>query len=103
LGVDEEGNPTHNHIIVHLGNIVLQEGTYDADGNEITAPVVSDNHHVDVLWDGVADPSWNNQLIWCEPCGIHGFGIKAAQEYTAACYEANPDMIPVVEEEQIEE
>ena len=95
LGVDEEGNPTHNHCIVQLGNIVLQEGTYDEEGNELTAPVLSSNWHVDVLWDGIAESSWNNNMIWCEPVGLHGFGAKAAAEYTAACYEANPDMIPV--------
>lgn len=86
LGVDEEGNPTHNHIIAHLGEI---EG--------------SENYHIDVLWDGEADPNWNKQMIWCEPLGLHTFGAKSAQEYTAAYYEANPDRIPVVEEEEIEE
>ena len=35
LGVDEEGNPTHNHIIAHLGEI---EG--------------SKSYHIYVLWDG---------------------------------------------------
>ena len=25
LGVDEEGNPTHSHAIVHLGNIVVSQ------------------------------------------------------------------------------
>ena len=42
-------------------------------------------------------------MIWCEPVGLHTFGLKAAQEYTTAYYEANPEMIPVVEEEEIEE
>ena len=98
LGVDEDNNPTHNHCIVQLGNIVLKQGTYDEEGNELTTPVLSSNWHVDVLWDGVAESSWNNNMIWCEPVGLHGFGAKAAAEYTAACYEANPDMIPVIEE-----
>ena len=40
LGIDEEGQPTHNHSIVHLGNLVLTEGTYDEEGNELTAPVL---------------------------------------------------------------
>lgn len=86
LGVDEEGNPTHNHIIAHLGDV---KGL--------------GNHHVDVLWDGEADPNWNNQMIWCEPMGVHTFGFKSEQEYTTAYYDANPDMIPVVEEEVEEE
>jgi hypothetical protein len=50
---DEDGNtyPTHKHSIVHLGNIVLEQGTYDEDGNEVTPPVLSDKYHLDVLWD----------------------------------------------------
>ena len=52
LGVDEDGNPTHNHAIVRLGYIVVTEGTYDEDGNELTPPVLSDDYHIDMLWDG---------------------------------------------------
>ena len=55
LGVatDEDGNiyPTHKHSIVHLGNIVLEQGTYDEEGNEITPPVLSESYHIDVCWD----------------------------------------------------
>jgi hypothetical protein len=42
---DEDGNtyPTHKHSIVHLGNIVLEQGTYDEDGNEVTPPVFLKN------------------------------------------------------------
>ena len=49
---DENGNeyPTHKSTIVHLGNIVLEQGEYDEEGNEIVAPVLSDKWHVDVLW-----------------------------------------------------
>ena len=54
LGVetDEDGNeyPTHSHAIVKLGHIVLERGEYDAEGNEIKAPVLSDKYHVDVAW-----------------------------------------------------
>ena len=39
LGVetDEDGNeyPTHSHAIVKLGHIVLEQGQYDEEGNEI--------------------------------------------------------------------
>ena len=50
---DEDGNeyPTHKHTIVHLGNIVLEQGEYDEEGEEITAPVLSDKWHLDVAWD----------------------------------------------------
>jgi len=50
---DENGNqyPTHKSSIVQLGNIVLEQGEYDENGEEITAPVLSDKWHLDVLWD----------------------------------------------------
>lgn len=49
---DEDGNeyPTHKSTIVQLGNIVLEQGEYDEEGEEITAPVLSDKWHLDVLW-----------------------------------------------------
>ena len=54
LGVetDKDGNeyPTHSHAIVKLGHIVLEQGEYDEEGNEIKAPVLSDKYHVDVAW-----------------------------------------------------
>ena len=51
LGVNKDGYPIHKHSIVKLGNIVLAQGTYDEEGNEITPPVLSDKYHLDVLWD----------------------------------------------------
>jgi len=49
---DENGNeyPTHKSTIVQLGNIVLEQGEYDEEGEEVTAPVLSDKWHLDVLW-----------------------------------------------------
>jgi len=48
---DEEGNliPNFKFAAVKLGHIVLTDGTYDEDGNELTAPVLSDKYHVDVM------------------------------------------------------
>lgn len=103
LGIDEEGNPTHNHAIVRLGNLVLQEGTYDEDGNEVTPPVMSDTYHVDVLWDGEPNPDWDNQLVWCPPMGVHVFGSSSAiAEWTAKCKELHPEYFPEPEPEVIE-
>jgi hypothetical protein len=48
--VDGESHPSHSHTVVKLGNVVITEGTYDEDGNELTAPVLSDMYSVDVLW-----------------------------------------------------
>ena len=86
LGVatDENGNeyPTHKHTIVQLGNIVLQQGEYDEEGNETVAPVLSDKWHVDVLWkdleadeDGVINHpyGWKSYAVDIDGDGVHSF------------------------------
>ena len=37
------------HAIVEIGLIVLEQGTYDEDGNEVTAPIYADGYHFDVM------------------------------------------------------
>jgi len=100
LGVDEDGNPTHSHSIVRLGQLVVTEGTYDDEGNELTAPVLADNYSVDVLWDGEPDSSWDSAMIWCAPIGVHTFGSSSAiREWTEKCKELHPEYFPEPEEE----
>ena len=50
--LDEEGNliPKFRFAKVELGNIVLTDGTYDEDGVELSAFIISDKHHVDIVW-----------------------------------------------------
>ena len=102
LGIDEEGNPTHSHSIVRLGHIVTTAGTYDEEGNELTAPVLSDTYSVDVMWDGEPVADWDAQMIWCPPLGVHSFGSSSAiAEWTQKCKELHPEYFP--EPEEIEE
>ena len=35
--------------VVEIGKIVLIDGTYDEEGNEITVPVYADGYHYDVM------------------------------------------------------
>ena len=37
------------HAVVEIGQIVLENGTYDADFKEVTAPVYADGYHFDVM------------------------------------------------------
>jgi hypothetical protein len=39
------------HAIVELGLIVLTDGTYDEEGNELTSPIYAEGYHYDVLTD----------------------------------------------------
>lgn len=97
---DEEGNATHSHSIVRLGNIVTTPATYDDDGNELTAAVRSSNYHVDVLWNGEPDPDWDNQMVWCAPMGVHVFGSSSAiAEWIEECKVQRPDLFPDPEDE----
>ena len=41
--------------IVEIGLIVLTNGTYDANFNEITAPVYADGYHYDVMSENEID------------------------------------------------
>ena len=39
-----------NASFIKLNKFVITEGTYDEEGNELTAPVMSEGYAVDVLW-----------------------------------------------------
>jgi len=102
LGLDEEGNPTHPHAIVHLGHIVEVEGTYDDEGTELTAPVLSSSYHVDVLWQGEALASWDKAMVWCAPLGLHTFGSSSAvAEWTETCRALHPEYFPEPSEDDL--
>ena len=83
---DEEGNPTHNNGIVKPGYLVVTPATYDEDGEELTAAVLSDVYAVDVDWSGGIDESWDDDLVWPTPMGIHSFGSSSAREEYAGTY-----------------
>ena len=80
---DEDGNkyPTHKHTVVELGNIILQDGEYDKDCNEIVAPVLPTDWHVDVLWSGLEadeDGSYSHPYGWAgKAVNIDGNGVHA--------------------------
>ena len=74
---DEDGNdyPTHKNTIVHLGNIVLEQGEYDSEGKETKAPVLSSKWHLDVLWAGEEGHpyGWATRAIDLDNEGSHSF------------------------------
>jgi len=75
LGVDKDGNPTHHHAIVELGNVILQEGETDAEGNEITPPKLSEKYHIDVMWVGLEEHpyGWKSYAVTPSDEGLHSF------------------------------
>ena len=102
LGIDEEGNSTHNNAIVRLGHIVVTPAEIDEEGNIIIEAVLSDNYSVDVLWDGEPNPDWDAQMVWCAPIGVHTFGSSSAiAEWTEKCKELHPEYFPEPSEEML--
>jgi len=87
---DEEGNLTQS--VVKLGFIVKTAGTYDEEGNEVTAPVLSEKYAVDVSWNGEPHAEWEEHIVWATPLGVHSFGSSSQRdEYTAKYCELFPD------------
>lgn len=90
LGVDYDwqGNeyPTHNHTIVELGHIVLEQGEYEIKGDKmelIKEPVFSNKYHVDVIWSDLEDHPWGWKTYSCDidTEGIHKFSGLSYLEY----------------------
>ena len=79
---DEEGNsvPAHAHTIVKLGNIVLEPGEYDENGEEIQAPVLSENYHVDVLWKDLEEVDEEGNVSVSHPYGWASYAIDIDNE-----------------------
>ena len=72
----------HNHTIVKLGNIVLEQGEYDEDGNVVVEPVYSTKYSVDAMWIGIDKHpyGWGTKAIDIESEGVHGFAGVNYQE-----------------------
>ena len=43
------------HAVVEIGKIVTTDGTYDEEGNELTAPIYADGYHYDVMCEQEID------------------------------------------------
>lgn len=54
-GLIGETKLTHKPII--LGHKMIEEGTYDEEGNEVVAPVLSDKLMIDIYWEDNEDSS----------------------------------------------
>ena len=60
----------HNHTIVKLGYIVLEQSEIDEEGD-----IVSDKYHVDVMWTGLKEHpyGWKSYAIGLSDNGVHSF------------------------------
>lgn len=101
LGTDDDGNATHNHLVVELGHEVTTPATYDDEGEILTEAVYADTYLVDVLWDGEPLSSWDSSLVWCAPFGLLVMGAsEVQQEWLEACKAARPELFPEPSEEE---
>ena len=50
--IDEDGNKSQNikAAFIKLNKLVIEQGEYDEDGEEIVAPVLSSGYAVDLIW-----------------------------------------------------
>ena len=75
---DEEGNPKNCAVVEDI-KVIKQDATYDKEGNELTAAIVSDKYAVDVLFYGTF-PELEEEVT-PEPNGVHTFaGCEALYE-----------------------
>ena len=70
LGVDEDGNATHQHSVVKLGHIILERA------ENVDDYVFSDKYHIDVMWVGLDDHpyGWKSAAVGnIDDNGVHSF------------------------------
>jgi hypothetical protein len=101
----EEGEPTWDSTkvvaVVELGHLCTEWGT-DAEGNQV-CEVTSPKYAVDILWTAEPLTSFDANVVWPAPCGVHVFAGWEAQYALDYCT-ANPDAaycqppVPPVEE-----
>ena len=65
----------HNHTIVKLGYIMLEQAEIDEEGEVVTEAVLSDKFHVDVMWKGLESHpyGWKSYAVDLSSNGIHSF------------------------------
>jgi hypothetical protein len=61
------------HAIVELGKIVLENGTYDEDGNELTTPVYAEGYHYDIMCEQDVDFGENSIIVNNPKHGFLGY------------------------------
>ena len=73
---DEQGNKVRKEPyiahVVELG-FIQSGGEWDAEGNVIVEPIVSEKYSVDVLWESEVEERWNKYEIQVEGKGVHEF------------------------------
>jgi len=74
--------------IDHLGSVVITPGTYDEDGNELTAPVMDNRHHVNIRLappateklDDNGNPKWHGWAVAWTQNGQPDPDVNATEE-----------------------
>jgi hypothetical protein len=67
--LDEDGNKVQNvkAAFIKLNKFVLEQGEYDEEGEEITAPVLTEGFAVDVLWKELDESPYGWKSYEVEP------------------------------------
>jgi hypothetical protein len=86
LGVElnEDGieYPSHNHAIVKIGFLALENGEYNEEGEEIKPSVLSNRYSVDAGWKDLTEHpyGWAKYSVDVDGEGAHSFAGVNYQE-----------------------
>lgn len=62
--IDDEDNYINGtQAVVEIGLIILEQGTYEEEGNVITEPIFADGYHYDVMCEQEIDFGINNITV----------------------------------------
>ena len=64
---NEDGQLTIDVAFIRLNKFVMTYGTYDSEGDELTAPVMSEGYAVDVLWRDLDSSPYGWKTYEVEP------------------------------------
>lgn len=94
----EEDNLKRGIDLVEIGDIVVTKGTYNEEGEELTPPVMTGKHAVDILWRIEPIVDFEAFEIYPEPCGVHTFA-GLTHLYEIEYYNKYPELKPIEDEE----
>ena len=75
--VDDDGNeiPTHEHTIIELGHVVVEQGVLNEKDEVVKEGEISEKYYVDVIWKDLEDHpyGWKSYAVTPSDNLLHEF------------------------------